>query len=105
MYPLRLVWLICALMGAAASFLPLGMQIAAAGGKHPDPFGAWLEQRVAALTDPAMLPALVGLMIWVLAECYARRSRLALLSLPATLLCGIGCGLPFYLFLRTAKAI
>ncbi|MBI6628724.1 DUF2834 domain-containing protein [Pontibaca salina] len=45
--------------------------------------------------------AVVTLTVWVLAEIAVRRNWIALIAIPATLVMGIGCGLPLYLFLRT----
>jgi len=43
--------------------------------------------------------------IFALSECIARRSYFPLVALPATVMIGLSCGLPLYLFLRTrAKA-
>ena len=42
------------------------------------------------------------LTLWVLAETWVRKNWLALLAIPATFCIGVSCGLPLYLFLRTA---
>ena len=42
------------------------------------------------------------LTLWVLAETWVRKNWLALLAIPATFCIGLSCGLPLYLFLRTA---
>ena len=46
--------------------------------------------------------AAVALTIWVLAEVAVRRNWVGLLAIPATFCIGVSCGLPLYLFLRTA---
>ncbi|MFD2740380.1 DUF2834 domain-containing protein [Sulfitobacter aestuarii] len=46
--------------------------------------------------------AAVTLSIWVLAEVAVRRNWVALIAIPATFCIGVSCGLPLYLFLRTA---
>jgi len=43
----------------------------------------------------------IALSIWVVAETRVRGNWTALFSIPATLVFGIGCGLPLYLWLRT----
>jgi hypothetical protein len=43
-----------------------------------------------------------ALTIWVLAEVAVRRNWVGLLAIPATFCIGVSCGLPLYLFLRTA---
>ncbi|WP_151717413.1 DUF2834 domain-containing protein [Gemmobacter serpentinus] len=54
------------------------------------------------VTDWNLACAGAALVFWALAETWVRRNWLALLSLPATALLGLGCGLPLYLFLRSA---
>ncbi|WP_236641528.1 DUF2834 domain-containing protein [Paracoccus aeridis] len=80
--PLRLAWLTLALIGAGVS---LGLGPAAIHAPRPD---HW----VAALT----------LVLWCGVETTVRRNWPALLALPALAL-GVGCALPFYLFLRSAR--
>jgi hypothetical protein len=46
--------------------------------------------------------AAVTLTIWILAEVAVRRNWRALIAIPATFCIGVSCGLPLYLFLRTA---
>ncbi|APE44363.1 K+-transporting ATPase, A chain [Sulfitobacter alexandrii] len=46
--------------------------------------------------------AAVTLTVWILAEVAVRRNWLGLLAIPATFCIGVSCGLPLYLFLRTA---
>ena len=75
--PLRLCWLVLALIGAG-----VGLRLQA-----PDATGA---------------VALATLALWCLAETTVRRNWLALLTLPAMVL-GIGCALPLYLFLRSRR--
>jgi len=49
-----------------------------------------------------VLVAEIALFVWCMAEVYVRKNWEALIALPATFGLGIGCGLPLYLFLRTA---
>lgn len=44
----------------------------------------------------------VTLTVWIIAEVATRRNWLALIAIPATFCIGVSCGLPLYLFLRTA---
>lgn len=46
--------------------------------------------------------AAVTLTIWILAEVSVRRNWGALIAIPATFCIGVSCGLPLYLFLRSA---
>lgn len=46
--------------------------------------------------------AAITLTIWILAEVAVRRNWRSLIAIPATFCIGVSCGLPLYLFLRTA---
>jgi len=46
--------------------------------------------------------AAIALTVWIVAEVSVRRNWLALIAIPATFGIGVSCGLPLYLFLRTA---
>ncbi|MGC1503440.1 MAG: DUF2834 domain-containing protein [Sulfitobacter sp.] len=46
--------------------------------------------------------AAIALTVWIVAEVAVRRNWGALIAIPATFLIGVSCGLPLYLFLRTA---
>ena len=46
--------------------------------------------------------AALALTLWICAEVYVRKNWIALIAIPATFGIGVSCGLPLYLFLRTA---
>ena len=46
--------------------------------------------------------AAIALTVWVIVEVATRRNWGALIAIPATFCIGVSCGLPLYLFLRTA---
>lgn len=46
--------------------------------------------------------AALALAIWIVAEVAVRRNWMALIAIPATFCIGVSCGLPLYLFFRTA---
>jgi hypothetical protein len=46
--------------------------------------------------------AAIALTIWIIAEVAVRRNWAALIAIPATFCIGVSCGLPLYLFMRTA---
>ncbi|SDE37424.1 Protein of unknown function [Paracoccus isoporae] len=75
--PLRICWLVLALIGAA-----VGLRTNGVAGSE--------------------LVAMAALGIWCLVETMVRRNWMALVTLPAMLL-GIGCALPLYLFLRSRR--
>ncbi|MFD1794550.1 DUF2834 domain-containing protein [Paracoccus aurantiacus] len=79
MTPLRICWLMLALIGA------------------------WLGRHLEA-PDATVVIALATLAVWVLVETMVRRNWLALLTFPAMAL-GIGCALPLYLLLRSRRIV
>jgi hypothetical protein len=46
--------------------------------------------------------AAVTLVVFIIAEVAVRRNWIALIAIPATFCIGVSCGLPLYLFLRSA---
>lgn len=46
--------------------------------------------------------AAVTLTVWIIAEVAVRRNWWVLIAIPATFCIGVSCGLPLYLFLRSA---
>jgi hypothetical protein len=46
--------------------------------------------------------AAVALTVWIIAEVATRRNWGALIAIPATFCIGLSCGLPLYLFMRSA---
>ena len=46
--------------------------------------------------------AAVALTVFIIAEVYVRKNWIALIAIPATFCIGVSCGLPLYLFLRSA---
>lgn len=46
--------------------------------------------------------AAIALTVWIVVEVATRRNWGALVAIPATFCIGVSCGLPLYLFLRTA---
>jgi hypothetical protein len=45
--------------------------------------------------------AAVTLIFWIIVETVTRRNWEALIAIPATVMIGLSCGLPLFLFLRT----
>jgi len=63
---------------------------------------AWGMAGQAYVVSGDLLVAEIALFVWVMAEVYVRKNWTALVALPATWAFGLACGLPLYLFLRTA---
>lgn len=49
-----------------------------------------------------LIIAAIALTVWILAEVWTRKNWIGLLAIPAIYCIGVSCGLPLYLFLRTA---
>lgn len=47
--------------------------------------------------------AAVALTTWIIAECVQRKAYLGLVAIPTIFGIGVSCGLPLYLFLRSAR--
>ena len=101
MSPLRMIYLGLAILGAVVPMVY---------------FFPWLQANgfdIARLledvqTNPAataifwdLMISALALSVFVIAEVSVRRNWIALVAIPATLLIGLSCGLPLYLFLRT----
>ncbi|KGJ03880.1 Protein of unknown function [Paracoccus halophilus] len=80
--PLRLCWLVLALLGAALAL--------------------WQGDLPWAGTRATEIVAQIALALWCLTETMVRRNWAALWTLPALAL-GIGCALPLYLFIRSRR--
>lgn len=101
MSPLRLIYLLLAIVGAVVPmwhfigwFRLNGWDLSALTRTwfvHPGVEGLAWDLTIAAAT----------LTVWILAETWARRNWSALVAIPATFCIGVSCGLPLYLFLRT----
>ncbi|MDR0808571.1 MAG: DUF2834 domain-containing protein [Gemmobacter sp.] len=94
MSPLRGGYLALALTGAGQALFAMwhGARLTL-----PIPFAPGMEGQAALVT--------LALILWALAETRVRRNWTALISIPAALMLGPGCGLPLYLFLRTRPVV
>ncbi|MFT6673862.1 MAG: hypothetical protein ACJAVM_000033 [Sulfitobacter sp.] len=64
--------------------------------------GAWHANAASSGLVWDLTIAAVTLTVWILAEVAVRRNWRALIAIPVTFCIGVSCGLPLYLFLRTA---
>ncbi len=99
---LRMIYLTLAVWGAIhpmshfiAWFMENGWSIMAM-------VDAWHVNRATSGLVWDLTIAAVTLTVWILAEVYVRKNWIALIAIPATFGIGVSCGLPLYLFLRTA---
>ena len=102
MPPLRIAYLLLAIWGALH---PTALQL---GYLRDTGLGlgglvqGWLANGASAGLTMDLIIASSALTLWVVAETRVRRNWAALWALPVTFLVGPGCGLPLYLFLRSA---
>ncbi|MBM1689138.1 DUF2834 domain-containing protein [Sulfitobacter geojensis] len=102
MSPLRTVYLALAAWGAVH---PMYYFIAWFRENGFDIMGmvdAWHANAAASGLVWDLTIAAITLTVWILAEVAVRRNWGALIAIPATFCIGVSCGLPLYLFLRTA---
>ncbi len=99
MSPLRLTYLALAIAGAIWPMSHLAGYLAS--GTLPDMFALWTANPAVKGLSADLLISGIALTVWVVAETTVRKNWLALIAIPATMLIGVSCGLPLYLFLRT----
>ena len=102
MSPLRMVYLALAAWGAVH---PMYYFIAWFRENGFDIMGmvdAWHANAASSGLVWDLTIAAITLTAWILAEVAVRRNWGALIAIPATFCIGVSCGLPLYLFLRTA---
>ncbi|MGJ8616353.1 MAG: DUF2834 domain-containing protein [Sulfitobacter sp.] len=99
---LRMLYLALALWGAVHPMYYFVTWFQANGFDIMAMVDAWHVNAAASGLVWDLTIAAITLTIWILAEVAVRRNWLALIAIPATFCIGVSCGLPLYLFLRTA---
>ncbi len=102
MSPLRMVYLGLAIWGAIHPMYYFVQWFAANGLDLMGMVDAWHANAASSGLVWDLTIAAIALTVWILAEVAVRRNWIALVALPLTFCIGISCGLPFYLFLRSA---
>jgi hypothetical protein len=103
MAPLRMLWLALALWGAIHPMYWFITYMRQTGTGLSGLIDAWyVNASTTGLTWDLTIAA-VTLTAWILAETISRRAWLGLVAIPATFCIGVSCGLPLYLFLRSAR--
>lgn len=100
--PLRLAYLALALWGALHPMIWLLRWFGENGVSLTGMIAAWQANAATTGLTWDLVISAMALTLWILAETAVRRNWRALLAIPATFLIGVSCGLPLYLFLRTA---
>lgn len=98
---LRLAYLVLAIVGAIVPMIYILPWFAANGFSVCGLITAWQQNAAATGLFWDLIISAIALTIWILSETLPRKKRLPLLAIPATLLIGVSCGLPLFLFLRT----
>lgn len=100
--PLRLLYLALAAWGAAHPLLWFVRHMRETGTGLVDVIDAWQANAAGIGLAWDLTIAALTLTLWIVAETWVRQNWLALVAIPATWGLGVGCGLPLYLFLRSA---
>lgn len=98
---LRHLWLALALWGALHPMVHLVTWLSGNGWSLTGMVAAWHGNAATTGLTWDLLIAATVLTLWILTEVAVRRNWTALLAIPATLLIGVSCGLPLYLWFRS----
>ena len=102
MSPLRLIYLALAIWGTIHPMAYFLAWFRENGFNLMGMVDAWHANAAASGLVWDLTIAAVTLTVWIIAEVAVRRNWIALLAIPATFCIGVSCGLPLYLFLRSA---
>lgn len=103
MSPLRILYLILAIIGAAWPMRFFYAWGAEHGMSIVGLLDAWRVNDATRGLTADLLIAGVALTIWIIAETRMRKNWSALWAIPATFCVGVSFGLPLYLLLRTRQ--
>ncbi len=102
MSPLRMIYAALAVWGAIHPMYYFVTYMRETGTGLGGLIDAWyVNASTTGLTWDLTIAA-IALTVWIVAEVAVRRNWVALIAIPATFGIGVSCGLPLYLFLRTA---
>ena len=102
MSPLRLLFLALAIWGAVHPMYYFISWFTENGWSIMAMVDAWHVNAATSGLVWDLTIAAVTLTLWIIAEVAVRRNWVALIAIPATFCIGVSCGLPLYLFLRSA---
>ena len=97
---LRLTYLALAIWGAIHPMLWFVAHMRDSGTGLAGLIDAWFVNAATTGLVWDLSIAAVTLIFWIIVETVTRRNWEALIAIPATVLIGLSCGLPLYLFLR-----
>lgn len=99
---LRMIYLALAIWGAVHPMYYFVTWFQANGYSIMNMVDAWHANAASSGLVWDLTIAAITLTVWIVAEVVVRRNWLGLIAIPATFCIGVSCGLPLYLFLRTA---
>lgn len=99
---LRLIYLALAIWGAVHPMYYFVTWFQAEGWDLGKMVEAWHANAASSGLVWDLTIAAVALTVFIIAEVSVRRNWIALIAIPATFGIGVSCGLPLYLFLRSA---
>jgi hypothetical protein len=102
MSPLRLIYLGIAVWGAIHPMYWFVAYMRETGTGLGGLIDAWYVNASTTGLTWDLIIAATALTVWIIAETWVRKNWIALIAIPATFCIGVSCGLPLYLFLRSA---
>lgn len=99
---LRMIYLALAVWGAVHPMYHFVQWFQLNGWDIMAMFDAWHVNAATSGLVWDLTIAAIALTVWIIAEVATRRNWGALIAIPVTFCIGVSCGLPLYLFLRSA---
>jgi len=98
----RMIYLVLAVLGAVVPMYYFVLWFQVNGWDISAMIDVWYVNTATTGLVWDLIIVAIALTVWILVEVATRRNWIALLAIPATFCIGVSCGLPLYLFLRTA---
>lgn len=100
---LRMIYLILAILGAIVPSIFYGQWLMGHGAIIIGEITHWQGSGLLTAISWDIALTVAGFFIFVFSEALARKDYLPLVVMPVTLIVGLACGFPLYLFLRSRK--
>ncbi len=105
MTPLRMIFLALAIWGAVHPMYYFIQWFQENGWSIMAMVDAWHVNTATSGLVWDLTIAAVALTVFIIAEVFSRKIWIGLIAIPATFCIGVSCGLPLYLFLRSAPSM
>lgn len=89
--------------GAVYPFIQFGGWFSIDGASPYVALALWQEGQALGHAQWSLLMSSIVMSVWMLTETYARKNWPVLVCLPVLWIVGVACGLPLFLYLRTAR--